>query len=150
MKFLYNFFICKNLSYYVKIFKLFLTVELVDNYRYFFCFPVGGAIAQVLGFFYLRCLWLNLRSGTFHLSGPLSKGWPRALIITAAPPSRMDQWCLVAAGVTGVTGWGTRQWALPPSSGSLGLWAPEAQGKGKVIGSWVVQAPRPCLALSGS
>ena len=32
------------------------------------------------GFFYLRCLWLNMRTGTLHLSGPLSKKWPRALI----------------------------------------------------------------------
>lgn len=30
------------------------------------------------GFFYLRCLWLRI--GTLHLSGPLSKKWPRALI----------------------------------------------------------------------
>ena len=35
---------------------------------------------MIFGFFYLCCLWLNMRTGTLHLSGPLSKKWPRALI----------------------------------------------------------------------
>ena len=63
-----------------------------------FCFPVGGAIAQVYGFPYLLCLQLHLRIGPFYPLPLLSEEWLCILLI-ASCVSR-GHWGLPAPSVT--------------------------------------------------